>query len=242
MKIINLGCGTKTSDSQEVINIDTSILLRIKNNKFLYYIAPFILNGNRLDKYNALPKNIFVHNLKKGIPFDPESIDVCYHSHMLEHFEKNIAKDFLLKVKTILKKGGIHRIVVPDLEKICRSYIKHIDTCDIDTSEIDYHDSYIAALIEQSVRKEAYGTGKQKPFRRFIENILLGDARKIGETHQWMYDRVNLKNFLLNLGYKEVHIQDYNTSLIPNWNRYGLDLNEKGAEYKIGSLYVEAVK
>jgi hypothetical protein len=105
MKIINLGCGTKTSECPEVINIDTSIMLRIKKNPLLNYIAPFILNGSRLDKYNALPKNILVHNLKKGIPFSPESIDVCYHSHLLEHLDKDIAKDFLLQVKTMLVRG-----------------------------------------------------------------------------------------------------------------------------------------
>ena len=46
------------------------------------------------------------------------------------------------------------------------------------------HDDYVGAIIEQCVRKEAAGTSKQKNVRRFIENIILGDARKRGETHQ----------------------------------------------------------
>ncbi len=75
-----------------------------------------------------------------------------------------------------------------------------------------------------------------------IENVLLGDARKRGETHQWMYDRVNLKSILKNLGYSRVEIQEYNSSLISDWDSYGLDLDGSREEYKPGSLYAEAVK
>ena len=39
MKILNLGCGTKTSDKAGVVNIDLSILLRIKGNVFLSNFA-----------------------------------------------------------------------------------------------------------------------------------------------------------------------------------------------------------
>ena len=180
--------------------------------------------------------------MAKGIPFGSDSIDVVYHSHVLEHLDKDIAEIFLMEVKRVLKPGGIHRIVVPDFEKICRTYISHIASCETNPVESSNHESYISPLIEQSVRKEAHGTSQQRPFRRFIENIVLGDARKRGETHQWMYDRISLKEKLINIGYKEVHIQDYNTSLIPNWIEYGLDIDESDNQYKPGSLYIEASK
>jgi hypothetical protein len=105
--------------------------------------------------------------------------------------------------------------------------------------EAGRHDQYIAEIIEQSVRKEAFGTFQQKPFRRIIENAFIGDARRRGETHQWMYDRISLNSLLLKLGYKNFNLQRYNSSLIPNWNSYGLDIDELGKEYKPGSLYVE---
>ena len=78
--------------------------------------------------------------------------------------------------------------------------------------------------------------------RRFFENLILGDARRRGETHQWMYDRINLQAKLINLGYKEVLVQEYNTSLIPNFIEYGLDVDENGNQYKQESLYIEAAK
>jgi SAM-dependent methyltransferase len=214
----------------------------MKKNRILRAIFPLLIKGERLKRFNSLPDNIVVRNLAKGLPFASDSIDVVYHSHLLEHLDRNIVNIFLMEVKRVLKSGGIQRIVVPDLEKVCRAYISHISICECDTDEASEHDSYIAALIEQSVRREAYGTNQQKSLRRFIENALLGDARKRGETHQWMYDRINLSTLLIRLEYKNIQIKSFNTSLIRNWDKYGLDLDDHGNEYKPESLYIEAQK
>ena len=92
------------------------------------------------------------------------------------------------------------------------------------------------------MRKEAYGSSQQNIFLRKIENIILGDARKRGETHQWMYDKLNLTNILKEIGFKNIKVKTYCTSDIDNWNNYGLDLDEEDREYKPGSLYIEAQK
>ena len=120
MKILNLGFGTKTNDGPGVVNIDLSILLRINSSGLLSKMAPLILNGERLKKFNDLPENILVHDLSTGIPFDDDTVDVVYHSHVLEHLDRDVARKFLLEVKRVLRPGGIHRIVVPDFEYICR--------------------------------------------------------------------------------------------------------------------------
>jgi predicted SAM-dependent methyltransferase len=242
MKILNLGCGTKTSSKSGVINIDWSIYLRLKQLKILTPLVPLFFKGERLERFNSLPDNIVAHNLAKGIPFTADSVDVVYHSHMFEHLDRDVAEAFLMEVKRVLKPGGIHRIVVPDFEKGCKSYLSHIASCDINPDKADDHDSYIATLIEQSVRREADGTSHQRALRRFIENRVLGDARQRGETHQWMYDRINLKTKLINAGYTAVHVQNYHTSLIPNWTEYGLDIDERGNQIQPGSLYIEAIK
>jgi SAM-dependent methyltransferase len=242
MRILNLGCGTKVSLSPDVVNIDWSVYLRVKKNRLLRAMASVALRGERLNRFNALSDNIVVHDLADGIPFDSDSVDVVYHSHVLEHLDRNAAKGFLLETIRVLKPDGIQRIVVPDLEKICRAYILHLSMCEGAPDEARHHDSYIAALIEQSVRREAYGTSQQPLGRRLLENVVLGDARRRGETHQWMYDRINLGSLLMSLGFRRLQLQDYSSSLIPEWSRYGLDLNELGNEYKPGSLYLEAQK
>jgi SAM-dependent methyltransferase len=242
VKILNLGCGTKISSNSDVINIDWSVYLRVKSSRVLRTIAPFFIRGERLTRFNSLSDNVIVHNLAKGLPFPSNSVDVVYHSHLLEHLDKDVARKFLLEVKRVLKPDGIQRIVVPDLEKSCRDYLSHILVSENDMNEANMHDSYISVIIEQSVRKESFGTSKQKPLRRFIENTFLGDARRRGETHQWIYDRISLSSFLKSLGYKSPQIQSYNKSQIIDWDQYGLDLDQNGNEYKSMSLYLEVNK
>jgi len=242
MKILNLGCGTKVSAHPSVTNIDWSIYLQLKKNPVTRAFVPLVIRGERLSRFRSLPDNILVHNLAKGIPLESDSVDAVYHSHFLEHLDKNVVTIFLQEVRRVLKPNGIQRIVVPDMELLCRNYISHIACCESDSTEFTKHDSYVADIIEQSVRKEPYGTSQQTPLRRRIENMLLGDARKRGETHQWMYDKINLSSLLTDNGYHDPIVQKYNTSITPNWNDYRLDVDEHGNEYKRESLYIEARK
>lgn len=240
MKILNLGCGTKTTSDPRVVNVDWSIYLRVKRNRILRMVGPLFFNAYRLQQFRSLPDNILFHDLSTGIPFESASIDVVYHSHLLEHLDRPVARSFLAEVRRVLKPGGIQRIVVPDLERLCREYLDHVAQCERDGREGEKHDEYIASIIEQCVRKEALGTSKQTSLRRRVENLLLGDARSRGETHQWMYDRTTLTQLLTEAGYRPSRVVTYNESLVLGWNDIGLDLNEFGNEHKPGSLYVEA--
>lgn len=242
MKILNLGCGGRTSDQPNVTNIDFSMYLRLKKIRWIQPMIPLVLTGDRYRKYQSLPDNIMVHDLAKGIPFDSESVDVVYHSHMLEHLDRDIAREFIREVGRVLKPGGIHRIVVPDFERLCQAYLSHLAECDRNRKAAESHDNYIADIIEQSVRKKPFSTRGMSPIRSFLEMLFLGDARKRGETHQWMYDRINLKVMLLDSGFKDVSVHEFNTSRIPDWNRYGLDNDGNDHPYKPESLYIEAVK
>ena len=242
MRIINLGCGTKTCQDPNVVNIDWSISLIIKNNFFLKFFLSKFLSKQRYHNFKKLPDNIIVHDLNKGIPFENNSVDAVYHSHLLEHIDRSKVKDFLREVLRVLKPKGVQRIVVPNLYFLCKSYVEHYEKNTIQKNISEKHDHYVAAILEQSVRKEAYGSSKQNKILRIIENILLGDARKRGETHQWMYDSLNLTNILNEVGFKNIKVQTYSTSYILNWNKYRLDLNDQNKEYKYGSLYIEAIK
>ena len=242
MRIINLGCGTKTCQNPDVVNIDWSIYLVIKKNYFLRILFSKLLSKERYQNFKKLPNNIFVHDLRRGIPFKNDSVDAVYHSHLLEHIDRSKVKDFLSEVFRVLKPNGVHRIVVPDLYFLCKSYIDNYEKFTTQNKNSAKHDEYIAAILEQSVRKEAYGSSKQRKFFRIIENFILGDARKRGETHQWMYDSLNLTNILKEVGFKNIKTQSYSSSYILDWNKYGLDVDRENKEYKYGSLYIEARK
>lgn len=244
MKILNLGCGTKTSPSPEVINIDWSIYFRIKKSIVLTYLTKPFVKGGRLKRLRNLRGTILAHDLRKGIPFPPDSIDVVYHSHFLEHLDREDARKFLIEVRRVLKPNGIHRIVIPDLEKLCRRYVAHIEIClnKTNTQEAARHDAYVADIVEQMVRREEYSTSQQPPLRRFVENLILGDSRRRGGTHQWMYDRINLAYLLKEVGFRCISFHRYDSSNIPHWNKYALDVDEWSNEYKPESFYVESFK
>jgi SAM-dependent methyltransferase len=243
MKMLNLGCGVKPSSSPDVLNVDWNVYLRFRRNPLLKALAPLVFRGERLRHFRALPDNILVHDLSKGIPFADDTFDMVYHSHLLEHLDREVAPRFLLEIKRVLKPHGILRIVVPDFEETARLYLAHVAVCERDATEVDRHDLFVAAMIEQMVRGEAGHTRLQRPLRRFLENKLLGDARRRGEAHRWMYDRFSLTALLTQLGYRNPQIHLFDTSCLASWNGYGLDQNETGGEYHIAkSLYVEAQK
>lgn len=240
--LLNLGCGTVTSDRPGVVNIDRSIYLRLKKHRLLGPLVPLVAVGERREKFDSLPDNVLVHDLSKGLPFDDGSVGAVYHSHMLPHLDRDVAVALLHEVHRVLRPGGIHRIVLPDLEVLCRDYLSHVAVCDARPEERGDHDEYIARIIELAVRKEAYGTRDQVPVRRFLENLVLGDARRRGETTQWMYDRISLEAKLRAAGFHRVLVQDPTTSLIPDWTSHRLDTDERGEPRKRRSLYIEGVK
>lgn len=242
LNIWNLGCGAKTSDRPNVVNVDWSIYLRLRDSRLARWVAPHVLTGERLKRFLSIPSNVLVHNLSRGIPAPSDSVDVVYNSHVLEHLDREVARQFLLEIKRVLKPNGVLRVVVPDLEHLVRRYIQHLESAAEDQEKQAKHDQYIAAIIEQSVRREAHGTSRQTRLVRALENLFLGDARKRGETHQWMYDKVSLCQVLRTLGFKNTQVVSYEISRISDWRDYGLDINALGEEYKPGSLYVEAQK
>lgn len=238
--VLNLGCGYQTSD--RCINIDWSIPVRLKGSRIGRRVAPLLLTGDRLAGFEELSDNVMRHDLRKGIPFPDGSVDAVYHSHVLEHLDRDVVPGFLAEVHRVLRPGGIHRIVVPDLEAQARAYLDTLDGALVGATEPTAHEESVHVLIEQMVRREAWGTSTRGPVRRWLENRLLGDARSRGETHQWMWDRVSLPHELEVAGFHDPQVLSNTESQIPGWGSYLLDETPEGAEYKPGSMYVEATR
>lgn len=240
--ILNLGCGTKFSDHPHIVNIDWSMYLRISRVPLVNRFLSLFLRGERKTKFINMPKNIKVHDLSKGIPFPDASVDIVYSSHFLEHIDRYSVPEFLKECLRVLKPGGHTRIVVPDMAYLCKRYLEHYNLCETGDGFAGEHDTYIKAMIEQCVRKESVGSSIQPWFRRKLENYLLGDARRRGETHQWMYDLHNLSALLGAAGFVDVKNVHFDTSELKGWSNYRLDLDESGNEYKKNSLYMEGKK
>ena len=71
--------------------------------------------------------NVISHDLVTGIPFAAESVDAVYHAALFEHIRRSDAANFLRETHRVLKPGGIVRVGVPDLEKICRTYLEKLE-------------------------------------------------------------------------------------------------------------------
>ena len=238
MQVLNLGCGYQTS--ARCINIDWSLPIRLKGSPVGRMLAPVVVTGERREAYDAMTGDVMRHDLRKGIPFADQSVDGVYHSHLLEHIDRSAVPGFLAEVKRVLKPGGVHRIVVPDLEVEARRYISSLESAMAGDSSPADHEWNILLLIDQMVRKESYGTSQRTGVRRWAENRILGDARKRGETHQWMWDRITLPEVLREAGFRDPRVLTYDTSSITDWPAFLLDQDTQNAEYRPGSLYVEA--
>lgn len=97
MKYLNLGCGERYHPEWTNVDITSS--------------SPYVQ----------------AHDLTKGIPFPDGSFDVVYHSHLLEHFQKDAALCFVKECHRVLRGGGIIRVAVPDLESVVRMYLEALD-------------------------------------------------------------------------------------------------------------------
>ncbi len=234
--IVNLGCGYKTTP--HTVDIDFAIQHRLRATHIGRAAAKVLLHGERKRQFEAMGRDVLLHDLRKGIPFEDQTVDAVYHSHVLEHIDREAVPGFFGEIRRVLRPGGIHRIVVPDLEGLARNYLASLER-----EASDHAETAVSPMIDQMVRREAHGTSLQRPLRRWVENRVLGDARRRGETHQWMYDHLSLEHALLAAGFSDVRRVDAATSGITGWNDLGLDLNEaRSGPHKPGSLYMECKK
>lgn len=140
-KMLNIGCGP--THHPDWINLDVSS-----------------------SEPSVLPVDI-----NNGLPFPADTAAVCYSSHLLEHLDKDDARNFLAECMRVLKSGGVIRLAVPDLEGIAREYLRLLDVvvAGDKTRESDY-DWIMLEMYDQTVRNHSGGE-----MARFLENLDVGD-------------------------------------------------------------------
>lgn len=115
--------------------------------------------------------HVMEHDLRLGIPFDNDSFDAVYHSHVLEHMPPGDGRKLIAECFRVLSPAGVLRIAVPDLEGIARAYIESIDRCDQrKPGAEDDHSWMQLELIDQMVRSCSGGQMGQFMTDSTIEN------------------------------------------------------------------------
>ena len=160
MKLLNLGCGNHYH--KEWINID----------------------------FSSDSEYVKAHNLIKGIPYNDNSIDVVYHSHLLEHFTKKDAAIFIRECYRVLIPQGTIRIAVPDLETIAKEYLRNLNRAlhNEPNAESDY-DWILLEMYDQTVRNTSGGEmakylfRKEIPNKEYVFNRLGNEAKNLHENY-----------------------------------------------------------
>lgn len=125
---VNLGSGLSVASGW--INVDASLHAFFSKCprfvlKMFYRISDPKKRYSQEQYCDILRNHIFVHhNVEYGVPFAGNSVDYLYSSHLIEHLFKENAMKFLKEAYRVLKKDGIFRICVPDLEYAISLYQK----------------------------------------------------------------------------------------------------------------------
>jgi predicted SAM-dependent methyltransferase len=159
MKLLNLGCGNR-----------------------------FHPDWVNVDSHPADP-SVMAHDMRRGLPFGDGEFAAVYHSHTLEHFRKADAPAFLVECRRVLEPGGVIRVVVPDLERIARTYIRALDAAlEGDEAWQRNYEWVMLQLYDQTVREFSGGemgrvlAQDPVPNREFIVESLGTEAHRIIEA------------------------------------------------------------
>jgi len=202
---LNLGCGLLTHPSW--INVDGSWNARLAKHPFL---------RNSLSLLGILPAeraevpwrpDIFIHDIRKPLPFPDCSAEAVYASHVLEHLYREQGQQLILEAFRVLASGGIVRIVVPDLHTIVREYLGDRPFGELSSSA--------KALPPGDLLNERLLMRWPSPSRRnFVLRIY--EAWQDFHSHKWMYDEQSLASLLRSVGFVDVVRRSYAESLITN--------------------------
>lgn len=129
MKILNLGCGHRFHPSH--VNVD------------------FVPASDEVSQ----------GDLARGIDSPDASFDVVYHSHVLEHFDRDMGLRFLRECARVLKPGGIIRIALPDLERLASDYLASVRAFGADPTSRNRadHEWMLIELYDQVSRDRTGG-------------------------------------------------------------------------------------
>jgi len=141
--------------------------------------------------FQGKKNEIIGHNLLAGIPFETDSFEVVYHSHVLEHFSKTDGRNFVTECFRVLKKNGIIRIAIPNLEEIVRQYIKNMEGALAgDREAADNYEWIMMEMYDQAVRHSkgghmlAYLLQENLPNKQYITQRIGREAEAIWAKNQ----------------------------------------------------------
>jgi predicted SAM-dependent methyltransferase len=151
-------------------------------------------------------KTVLKCNFLKGLPFEDESFDLVYHSHIIEHMTKQDGIKFISECIRVLKPGGIIRIATPDLERLASEYLRNLQRVRNNERNANYdYDWILLELYDQTVRNypggmmqeylEKYGNNNSE----YINNRIGLDVNKRNSENNTKSRKDTLKKYFKSL-------------------------------------------
>ncbi len=234
MVMVNLGCGEIGLAGW--INIDWTLNAKLRRNPFTRWLAYLLSRMDLMDTSTKWPPNLLLRDMRKGLPFKDDSVGFIYTSHSINCLKKYEAKYVLEECHRVLNKGGILRIVVPDLALFAKKYVNR---------ESDFYDNTFKYRMDEDdtladrFLKLLYPPENKNPIKGFWGKrgklkYKLALIRETVSSPKWMYDFDSLSSMLYASGFKSVERKAFRVGRTPDIDK----LDNRPAE----SLYVEAEK
>ena len=213
--LLNVGCGQ--TRPLNLINTDCSLNSHLQRIALLKW---FLVKCLRKVEYSQ--SNVSYMNLNKAWPFQTASVDVVYGSHIFEHLNRASAKLFLEESFRVLRPEGVIRLVVPDLNELCKNYIRGFQAGDSVAAE------KLLTIVNMH-QDGAYGS-KRSRLESWLHSL-----QGYPHQHKYMYDQLSLAYLLGGAGFKLTLPKRYAESeLIPEIRE--VEATAEG----VSAIYLEA--
>jgi SAM-dependent methyltransferase len=125
-------------------------------------------------------------DIRRRLPFEDVSVDVCYAAHVLEHLRRTDARALLAECYRVIRKEGIIRLVVPDLESVVRDYLRLLEAVEGGSIEAQHDYEWILIeMLDQLVRHNSGGAmsgylrGGKVPNAKFVISRIGLEAERL---------------------------------------------------------------
>jgi predicted SAM-dependent methyltransferase len=179
---LNIGCGPVQPEGW--VNIDGSNRARLASR--LPWLDRLLV-GLRLLPPTEFNRHTRSDDVRKGLPYPENSVEVVYCGEILEHFEREDGERFLAECFRVLKPGGVLRVRVPDNYHFWKNYVT------------EFERAYARPRRE-------WDTEHARWTALFFRDICVRrpGLKSMGHYHKWMYDEITLTLAFEKAGFVEV--------------------------------------
>ena len=180
---LNIGCGPG-GQFEGYINIDNSpsiLLGKFSTVKKILWVLKIIDKS----KFIADWSGVIRCDVSKGLNYGNDTVGKIYSSHLLEHLPRDKGVIFIKECYRILKRGGVMRLVVPDLLFHAEQYVeasKALISREELANDRTTHDDFLNTIYGAYLKKRRYGA-----------------------EHCYMYDLPTLVSILKDSGFENIN-------------------------------------